>query len=440
MVMATSRSNDEFDDELLSAYVDGELTAAERALVEERLRADERARRLVADLRAASEAVKALPRVALGRDLAASVLAEIERKHPHVESAAVLAMPQLEEERRAARGRGLVWAAVAIAAALMLMVLRPADAPHDAQQLAQSSSDKRIEADEPADLSKAPGRQDLDRGGATPMAAAPAAAESAQSGGTTRATRERSELMRKGATEGAQAAASAASEPTAPSAARAAATSERAVDDADAAPTIEVAVSGEFGPAEFQSLLAANGIVMSDEPLPENLRAVLSLEGSLARADGEEALGRDAGTFIAGVEAIVVEATPAELESVIAAIRTAAPGALPAGELLKKTADEVSRGGGGGFGGGGRGGRAALEARQLAASQAWRLTVAPPTEEALAETLDGAAAGEAAAEDASIDAARGGRRSSGLGGAASPTRTRVLFLLRNVEDRAGQQQ
>jgi anti-sigma factor RsiW len=43
----------EFDDELLSAYLDNEVTAAERALVEERLRTDERARQVLDDLRTA---------------------------------------------------------------------------------------------------------------------------------------------------------------------------------------------------------------------------------------------------------------------------------------------------------------------------------------------------------------------------------------------------
>ena len=38
--MMAQTNHDDFDEELLSAYVDGELTAAERALVEERLRSD----------------------------------------------------------------------------------------------------------------------------------------------------------------------------------------------------------------------------------------------------------------------------------------------------------------------------------------------------------------------------------------------------------------
>ncbi len=52
----------EFTDELLSAYLDGELSPAERAQVESQLAADPQARQLVEELRALSGAVRDLPR------------------------------------------------------------------------------------------------------------------------------------------------------------------------------------------------------------------------------------------------------------------------------------------------------------------------------------------------------------------------------------------
>ena len=60
--MTLDNANDEFDDELLSAYVDDELTAEERATVEERLRCDPEAARLVEELRVLSKSLQAMPR------------------------------------------------------------------------------------------------------------------------------------------------------------------------------------------------------------------------------------------------------------------------------------------------------------------------------------------------------------------------------------------
>jgi hypothetical protein len=116
--------HDEFDDELLSAYVDGELTASERALVEERLRTDPHAAQLVDELRALSSAIKSLPRETLGRDLRASVQAEVDgaRADSNADSNHRHIVP-LSEPLDPPRGfrRGFIWSTIAIAAALMLM-------------------------------------------------------------------------------------------------------------------------------------------------------------------------------------------------------------------------------------------------------------------------------------------------------------------------------
>ena len=59
----TMNMNDalEFDDELLSAYLDGELSAEERARVEAHLAADPQARKLFDELRGVSLAMRELP-------------------------------------------------------------------------------------------------------------------------------------------------------------------------------------------------------------------------------------------------------------------------------------------------------------------------------------------------------------------------------------------
>lgn len=119
------------DDELLSAYVDGELTDAERAAVEQRLRDDPRAQALVAELRAVSETLQALPKFELGTSLREAVL----RQSP------------IRAERAHAEGGGTrrwAWAVLAVAAALMLTVYLP-EANRDEQPLAQAPQ-KKLEA------------------------------------------------------------------------------------------------------------------------------------------------------------------------------------------------------------------------------------------------------------------------------------------------------
>jgi hypothetical protein len=120
-------SND-FDDELLSAYLDDELSAEERARVEERLEADPAARRMVDELRAVSRVVQGLPRESLGEDLRGAVLQRAERAmlapastRPSYD-ADVKPLPRLTIGRSA---RGWIWAGMAVAAALLITVFQP---------------------------------------------------------------------------------------------------------------------------------------------------------------------------------------------------------------------------------------------------------------------------------------------------------------------------
>jgi hypothetical protein len=72
--------NDLPQNELLSAYLDGELTAAEQAEVERLLAASPAARQLLDELRALSAAIQALPRQELDEDLGPQVLRVAERR------------------------------------------------------------------------------------------------------------------------------------------------------------------------------------------------------------------------------------------------------------------------------------------------------------------------------------------------------------------------
>jgi len=122
--MSDTNSHESLDDELLSAHLDGELTQAERAAVEQRLRDDPQARELVADLRAVSETLRSLPKHELGADLREVVLQQA----------------VVHTEQTPAEGgwtRRWAWATLALAAALLLMVYLP-EANRDEQPVAQA--------------------------------------------------------------------------------------------------------------------------------------------------------------------------------------------------------------------------------------------------------------------------------------------------------------
>ncbi len=133
------------DDELLSAYVDGELTDAERASVDRRLRDDPQAREMVAELGAVSQTLRSLPKHELGADLREAVLQQ--------------AVVRAEQSPAEIGGpRRWAWAALALAATLMLVVYLP-EANRDDQHLAKAPLKER--AVEPLQVSAKQETSDL---------------------------------------------------------------------------------------------------------------------------------------------------------------------------------------------------------------------------------------------------------------------------------------
>ncbi len=139
--MTDFQSNPETDDELLSAYLDDELSPDERARVDARLAADPAARQTLDQLRAASQAMHSLPQETVGQDLRESILRRAEAamltSHGRPSAAAATksaatngtvglrdALPRLTIGQTR---RGWVWAALAIAAGLLIMVVQPGD-------------------------------------------------------------------------------------------------------------------------------------------------------------------------------------------------------------------------------------------------------------------------------------------------------------------------
>jgi anti-sigma factor RsiW len=121
----------EFNDELLSAYLDDQLSPGERANVESRLAHDAEARELVRELQAAADAVRDLPKVAAPRDLKAAIL----RAAVHVDAlesddGSPTIAPAAGSGLSIGRTRrGWFWAALAVAAALLIMFVNQGDEP-----------------------------------------------------------------------------------------------------------------------------------------------------------------------------------------------------------------------------------------------------------------------------------------------------------------------
>jgi hypothetical protein len=126
----------ELDDELLSAYLDDELSPEDRAAVESRLAADPAAQQLLHQLRAVCEAVQALPQEVVGHDMRDSILHQANAARQSATAAGPRAAEEhtdvsngqpstaLDDAPKLTIGRtrrGWVWASLAIAAALLIM-------------------------------------------------------------------------------------------------------------------------------------------------------------------------------------------------------------------------------------------------------------------------------------------------------------------------------
>ncbi len=125
--------------ELLSAYLDGELTAGERARVEQLLADSPAARRVLDELRSVSVTVQGLPELRLAEDLTDRILRQAERAilsgqdaTPRVEPASP---PDSGRYRRLflrmVTSRGVAWSGAALAIALLIMLSGPREHQRD---------------------------------------------------------------------------------------------------------------------------------------------------------------------------------------------------------------------------------------------------------------------------------------------------------------------
>ncbi len=161
--MSDHPSNPKLDDELLSAYIDGELTASERAAVEARLAIDPAAQKLVHELRSVSQSVQAIPTATLGRDLSQEILRRARQATPSpspssTKSAAaestttsepttlIDTMPKI---RAFGSKRSWIWASLVLAAGLLIMFLQPRDETNNLPPIA--ARDREVAEMKPAD-------------------------------------------------------------------------------------------------------------------------------------------------------------------------------------------------------------------------------------------------------------------------------------------------
>ena len=161
-----------FSDELISAYLDGELTADEQAEVERALLDSAEHRRTFEELRALRQSLQSLPRFQLDKDFSQRVLRRAERAMlaggdtrpvddpppatTHAPAPAALAKPALSSPatpsseliRQAAelkRWRRISWASVSVAAASLFVAAMVALRGGQTHNIALTDSMRRYE-------------------------------------------------------------------------------------------------------------------------------------------------------------------------------------------------------------------------------------------------------------------------------------------------------
>ena len=177
--------NDVPEYELLSAYLDGELTAAERVQVEQLLASDPAARQLFSDLRALSSTLQSLPQHRLKESLSDAVLHQAEHEMlagplPKDDRPVPQAMAWWSIVRRFTRPRTLVWLGLTAAVAILLSVTDPGRRPQMVRQELAQAPVKTEASPEPRTRSEAPSMRAIpaDRGlvSTEPASASPAVA------------------------------------------------------------------------------------------------------------------------------------------------------------------------------------------------------------------------------------------------------------------------
>jgi hypothetical protein len=128
-------SDSAYNDELIGAYLDGELSDRERQRVEQMLAEHAHCRRTLQELRALRENLKSLPSHALGPDFQRRILSEIDRgkqatpagfsRDKASDTSPASSVQGTMVAKPAVNWRGRAWAVAALAAAVLIMAFVP---------------------------------------------------------------------------------------------------------------------------------------------------------------------------------------------------------------------------------------------------------------------------------------------------------------------------
>ncbi len=128
-------SDSAFNDDLIGAYLDGELSDRERQRVDQLLAENAHCRRTLQELRALRENLKSLPSHALGPDFQRRILSQIEREKQNTpaglprdeasDSSPASSVQRAMGAKPAVNWRRRAWAGAALAAAVLIMVFVP---------------------------------------------------------------------------------------------------------------------------------------------------------------------------------------------------------------------------------------------------------------------------------------------------------------------------
>ena len=139
------------ENELFSAYLDGELTATEQAEVEQLLAESPAARQLLDEFRALSSTLQSMPQYALDEDLSDRVLRTAERRM--LTDSERLSRPGGNGKMwpshlgRLLNARALVWSGLAVAIAVMFMLSQPPEKDGGGVAMAPETAEPEAERD-----------------------------------------------------------------------------------------------------------------------------------------------------------------------------------------------------------------------------------------------------------------------------------------------------
>lgn len=186
--------NRKISDELISAYLDGELTAAEQALVEQAIREDRAASQLYEELRSVRAGLQGLPPHRLDDSFAQRVLRAAERQmlsgtdasHADAPTSAAVPKPSTVDARRLQHWQRGFWLMATVAASLLILLsfqLANSSVPFAARNSTTGPAVDRQVASAPSETpSEAPSdalsQVSSDRFRAEPVVEAPAMAAS----------------------------------------------------------------------------------------------------------------------------------------------------------------------------------------------------------------------------------------------------------------------